>query len=470
MALTSTDLASAAEIKTSPTTAALEEKLELGDLDGLIDIFGPIESGDAEKFASVVSALGVDQMVTGADGADVIVRLHSPGGSFREAIEIARIVDTNKLQTFVERNSECLSACAVIFMAGTYQPGFREQEVRWRKVEWPVKLGFHRPFVREFELDIPQDVLAQVSAEDLEAIFNAEFLAAFDTANELIQEMLRVDPADWRPELLVRMLTATTKNADGQFVYLATVDDALTWGLDIINAVPPASESKKDGFVENFWLCYNAGRAIPAYTGIWPDIPEAEESLDNALQDLDRVLQGGRPGAHWDGKMVEDDELTYYTRVRGWAFGCTIRYERAGGNPEITFNHDDAKVTQTKLLQRYNPSIALNKAVAVKSNGSANGRTVHTDRRKAASGRCYVFRGEERLDDEQCQQSTRTDATVGLVEEYMWPSGGKTVVIRSEDQVTVNGVHSLPDMNGRGEFDFCYRNKETGNTFCFGRQ
>jgi len=352
------DGAFAANIRVVPATAALEEKLGYGEIDAVIDFSGPIEPGDADRLREVVAELKPESFVTGASGFEGVVRLNSRGGTFKEAIVITKILKAHKMQTFVAKDAECLSACAVIFMAGTYQAGFRQQEVKWRKVEWPVKLGFHRPSIQELAIDIRPELLKEMDSEAIEFTFNNEYRRAFDVANQLIQEMLGVDPAAWRPELLVRMLTATKQSAEGEFVYLETVDDALIWDIDVINAVPPAGNARKERYVENFWLCYNAGRAIPAYAGIWPDIATAEETLAGFLPEC-----CGKPGLLWDSKMIEDDNLTYYTRVRGWVFGCTIRYENIGDAPKITFVHDDAVVTQTELLQRYNPGLALNKVV-----------------------------------------------------------------------------------------------------------
>jgi hypothetical protein len=447
------DIAAAAEISVNAPPATLAEKI--GGFNRVIDLSGAIDPGDAQRLEGIVSDLQTSIQQSGVDGFGVVLRLKSPGGSFKEAIEIARIVKSNQIQTFLEAGSECLSACAVIFMAGTYQPGFRAQEERWRKVEWPARLGFHRPFIQELAVDVPPEMLEQFTAEEIQSVFNDEYLTAFDVANELIQEMLSVDPAAWSPELLVQMLTATSKSEEGQFIYLATVDDALIWGIDVINAEPPAGNSKRSRYIENFWLCYNAGRAIPAYAGIWPDIPTAEETLNEHLPQC-----CGRPGAFWDSKMVDDDDLTYWARVRGFNFGCTIRYEEFGGKPTVTFFHDDATVTQTELLQRHNPGLSLDGLIA-----RTEPRAAGTGERQ--SGLCYVYRREAILDEEPCTRSTRTDPALGLVESYTWPSGSRTVVVRGGSDVTLNGSAVRRERPRRDSMAFCYRSRETGNTFCF---
>jgi hypothetical protein len=459
----------AADVSQTAVPPGLSDKFDqFAEVDGLIDITGPIEPGDAEVLAALVAEMDPAKFTSGAEGAEVLVRLNSPGGSFKEAIEIARLIDKHQLQTFVEAGSDCLSACAVIFMAGTYQPGSRQQEVRLRMVEWPARLGFHRPFAHNLTLDITPDVLRQLTEQDLESIFNEEFSAAFDTANQLIQEMVGVNPSAWSPELLVRMLTATAPSGDEQFVFLETVDDALTWGIKIVNARPPAGQTAMDKYVENFWLCYNAGRAIPAYDGIWPDRPEVEEGLQ---WDLEKCC--GRNGAHWFAKMVEDDLLTFYTRIRGWYFGCTVTYEQPDAQPLVRFFHDQSTVTRTDFLQRYNPGTPLGRVTApVPAAASADEWKRKADiLAEPGRGRCFVFAGEKTLDEDPCERSITTDATHGLVETYRWPSGAKTVVTKSLEGVTLNGAPAVSNYevitgNRRG-FNLCLRSEATLNTFCY---
>ena len=454
--LTFAEAAAGAEIVASPSNEELREKLGLTRLFAVVDVHGPIEAGDAAALRELIEPMDLDQQISGMSGVEVVLRLHSPGGSFAEAIEIARFVKERKLQTFVARGGECLSACSVIFMAGTYEPGFRYQEVPWRKVEWPARLGFHRPFIGNLKMSIPPEVLQQLSPDEVAAAFGDEFIAAFDTANELIQRMVGVDPAAWRPELLVRMLTATEGSEEGRFVFLETVGDALTWGIDLVNAVPPGGETTVDRYVENFWLCYNSGRSIAAYTGIWPDRTTAEEGL---LYDLRSCC--GRQGVQWHSKMVSDDARTYYTRVRGWIYGCTIEYEELGGSPEVRFVHDDATVTRTEFMQRYNPGTRLDHAVADREE---TGSQVQAD---PVDGRCFVFRGNETVDEEPCRYQVTTHGEFSMAEAYVWPSGGRTIVTHGEDGVRINGAASSSNVGDRQGMQFCILNEDSGNTFCF---
>ena len=459
----------AAEITARPPEPALLELLpELPDMRAVIDITGEIRLGDAAKLTEMVGALDPASRISGASGVEILVRLESPGGAFVEAIEIARIINKNKLQTFVAAGSECLSACAVIFMAGTYQPGFRQQERSFRKVEWPARLGFHRPFLN-VELSMPPELLTEMPSEDVSALINSEFASAFDVANELIQQMIAVDPSNWSPELLVEMLTATETSAAGRFVYLETVGDALTWDIDIANSVPPAPKNRLDDYVENFWLCYNAGRQIPAGTGIWPNRQAAEETLYEALPNC-----CGRQGAFWDSKMIDVDDLTYYTRVRGWYFGCTINYESRGSTPRITYFHDDSVINIAPFLMRYNPGTPLGHTIGAPAGDDADNDLRSQILSGGREGQCTVYKGAEMLEAKPCRQFPVTSADNGMVEIFVWPSGTQTVVTGANAPLdrprTVNGNPGSDDDDGRDGHLLCLKNGGTGNTFCFSRE
>lgn len=452
----------------APEPELLDLLPSLTNLRTVIDISGPIEPGDATKFAELVERLDPASMDVGPRGVEMVVRLDSPGGVFSEGIEIARIIDREKLQTLVAAGSECLSACAVIFMAGTYQPGFRQQEVAFRKVEWPVELGFHRPFM-SVAPSLPPELLRELSPDEVTEFLSGEFANAFDVANELILRMVAVDPPDWSPELLVEMLTATEASDDGRFVYLETVGDALSWQIDVLNAVRPDPRNRYDMYIENFWMCYNSGRQDPAYTGIWQDRLATEETLSNFSRDC-----CGRQGATWDSKMIEDDNLTFYTRVRGLYFGCTISYESEESAPLITYFHDDTVKKGAPFLARYNPGTPLDHAVSLPPETTESDPLRSQILAGGRDGECTIFSGLEVLETLPCRQFPVTDSEWGIVDKIQFPSGRVTVVTRRnaafEEALTVNGRPATNDREGRdGPWFFCLKNSDTGKTLCFNR-
>ena len=81
---------------------------------GRIQLTGTIEQGDYQKLAD---ALGDRE---GGKGFPIVLSLDSKGGSFEEALRIANLLLARYVTTTIQDNHECLSACAIIFMAGTY--------------------------------------------------------------------------------------------------------------------------------------------------------------------------------------------------------------------------------------------------------------------------------------------------------------------------------------------------------------
>jgi hypothetical protein len=73
-----------------------------------IVVTGEIERGDGAKFRSEASKYD-----------DVLILLESPGGSLADAIDIGETIRLKGYSTAVINGSECNSACALIWLAGT---------------------------------------------------------------------------------------------------------------------------------------------------------------------------------------------------------------------------------------------------------------------------------------------------------------------------------------------------------------
>lgn len=97
-----------------------------------ISLTGGIVPGDAQALWD-----------TDPKNADVLC-LNSLGGSFSEAIKIADRLDGGVLATRLEAGSECMSACALIFVAASW---FENIHVPRRSMHQEARLGFHAPFV-----------------------------------------------------------------------------------------------------------------------------------------------------------------------------------------------------------------------------------------------------------------------------------------------------------------------------------
>jgi Clp protease len=105
-----------------------------------ISLEGRIDQGDLEKLKSTIGAADDPWIKIGT----MRLCLNSPGGSFDEALKIFEFMIDGNISTALLPNSICISACAVIFMAG--RPG-----TRWglsRFMHPSSTLAFHAPYLQ----------------------------------------------------------------------------------------------------------------------------------------------------------------------------------------------------------------------------------------------------------------------------------------------------------------------------------
>ena len=120
------------------------------------------------------------------------VRLDSLGGSLSAAMRLGHLIRDQKLSAIVDTPAQCVSACVFVLAAAL------ERKIKGR-------VGIHRPY------------FGDAASETNEIIHNytellkvaREYLASMGAANDLLDEMLRIEPTD------VRFLTRSELNAFG---------------------------------------------------------------------------------------------------------------------------------------------------------------------------------------------------------------------------------------------------------------
>ena len=110
-------------------------------------IEGPIVAGDYDRFLSVAASEGFDgsdhKNETANYQADAVC-LNSYGGSVSEGRLIARRIHEFGLPTRIEKDADCYSICAIMFMAG-HMIG-SEMDYPSRSLSVHASLGFHAPY------------------------------------------------------------------------------------------------------------------------------------------------------------------------------------------------------------------------------------------------------------------------------------------------------------------------------------
>ena len=95
-----------------PASSATIKSVPGKDRRVVIQIFGPIEAGDADAFISAVKQAGA------AGKAVESVQLHSTGGRLVEGARLAAAIKLGKMSTTVAQGAVCASACFLAFAAG----------------------------------------------------------------------------------------------------------------------------------------------------------------------------------------------------------------------------------------------------------------------------------------------------------------------------------------------------------------
>lgn len=103
-----------------------------------IRISGEIAPGDADRLTEVLATI---------DPFDrTVVTFDSPGGDYREGLQLADTLQARNVSTYVGAGDTCLSACALAFLGGREEVMRRILFAPRRFVHVDGTLGFHAPF------------------------------------------------------------------------------------------------------------------------------------------------------------------------------------------------------------------------------------------------------------------------------------------------------------------------------------
>ncbi|KAF0134761.1 MAG: hypothetical protein FD152_1424 [Xanthobacteraceae bacterium] len=211
-----------------------------------ITISGTIVVGDAVKLIAATDRIG---WTTGgklnppdSPEGDLtrVVCLSGPGGSYAEGRRIANFLFDNGFGTRVVAQSECLSACAFIFMAGRNK-GDEADGVN-RTMHFTSVVGFHAPYY------VPPEgsVASANEIRDLNRLWNLVFA-----------DMLRF--YSWRsfssysPSLSMQLLSRIMSAGPSEFVTIATTEDAMRFNV-LVEGFNERADASSQAIVQ---LCRN---------------------------------------------------------------------------------------------------------------------------------------------------------------------------------------------------------------------
>lgn len=238
---TTAQIATAATFSLSPPNS---ETTELQSVDPSLacnlSLTGEIQAGDADQIIARLTKALATWSDEGQYGHSVLC-LNSAGGSLSEAMKIVDFMRDNYIATRLESAARCESACAMIFMAGSF---FIHEggAYKWRVMHPTARLGFHAP-----SLLVPD---RQYTAGTVSKSYRLALETIALTLSNLVQNRGLEDGQQVKPSLLAEML----RTPSDDMMYIDTVDKAGRWGITV---GPIATEGKTMGEMEFRRACAN---------------------------------------------------------------------------------------------------------------------------------------------------------------------------------------------------------------------
>lgn len=279
----------------------------------VIELDGELRRGDALKLRSQLRKFPESETID--SGVYPILRLNSPGGDYTEGMKLVRLIRDWGITTYVGPGDRCLSACALVFMAGT-QHVIESPSVTARFLHVGGELGFHAPYdpggTREFTAGV---------------IAIADLFAA-------------LGPMD--ADLYYNMLVTP----DEEFVYADTIYRAGRWGIGLVGAKNPEID------LAYYWnVCSNRYNWSEPPTD--EKYPSAREGWANDLSLEDLLI------------LTSDPEYTGSTRAvplpasapgMGHAFSMMFDEMNGVGCDALTLSSDGyPTITQATDLEELGP-------------------------------------------------------------------------------------------------------------------
>lgn len=428
----------------------------------IADLRGRIESGDRDRLRAVIEQAARlpqyrDLIYVNADFPDgtpnigiyqpLNLCLDSPGGSLAEAMDLTEFVH-GLLGTVVRAGARCESACALVFMAGSFttETDFGLSVNRFLHVDG--KLGFHAP-----SLTVP------------EGRYDAASVAKAYQISVAVTELIFRNLVAYRfaPSLAARMHATPAEDMH----YITTVQEAARWRISIlgVDSPLPTNEAMIRNGCSNLYLSVlDQQSSDPDY---WPPIGAPLEDIRRNEFGAFEYTAFGMEAAGTCGVLVEGPDSEGFTSDF-WGQASLIRSSLWGhgdiesATPPVFFGYFQNYMAWPGEL----PLSALPRS--------------GTTQELTSAGRCHVFDSAEparMIDNEPCTRVRRAAPGGRMVDSYLWPSGARTTIEDAGQVLTLNGAAALswywlgdvPPGNAPNNAPQpeCIRNETSRNTFCF---
>lgn len=237
-----------------------------------LELVGQIVPGDFARVQAAVEPM-LEQGWANPDSGEAKNRpfcLHSEGGSLGEAVRIAEYFFEHGVGTVLPENGVCLSACAWIFMMGSFR-GWEDALLN-RKMHFTARLGFHAP-----SLDLGSEKIIPKSTVD-------QAMAIMTEATAVLLKLSNENTGGTRPYIDMDLIQRAFSNQGSEkFFYINRVDHAGRWRIDVFGFDYP-DRLDVQGATH---ACNNLGR--------WPRKLTLDSSLDDDSSDwINSLMESNR--------------------------------------------------------------------------------------------------------------------------------------------------------------------------------
>ncbi|MCB1383892.1 MAG: hypothetical protein KDJ73_13385 [Notoacmeibacter sp.] len=385
---------------------------------------GTLENGDIAAFEAIAT-----------DNANyAVLCLDSPGGSFGEAVRIARLLSEKNIGTRIEGGAACESACALIFMAGRHVSEQAERAVRWRVLHPRGKLGFHAPALVVPEGNYDKDTV------------NRAYDVALGTVGSAITELILTGEPDGGYNIRMSLLGVMLGTPADSMHHITTTGEAGRWDIAVgpLDMPFPKDAKALSRGCMNAWA-WRFDRAADEQNWGFPADPVSGEP------DTFTVMINEISGDSCKIAFV------------GPQYPAIVSLTGRSGNGD----------TYLEAWQFTEPGTPLASLPAKTMEGTKKASVAAPASPEApadATGECTVGDSEPYKDREPCTRSqSARDGNGGkeLVITYRWPSGSETKIVRGSHGDTINGAPTALEPHPVAPGGECARNPSTGNRFCY---
>lgn len=271
-------------------------------------------AGCTHQFQGIVDAGDLDLFSALPSDPQVVICLDSPGGSFMEGIAIGEYLREAGIGTLLEAGATCESACALVFMSGTYvadeirfkDPQDPDYVEDWQLGPWPwrsmhptARLGLHAP-----RLNVPE-------GQYDEATVTLAYDAALRSLSEFSTRLMQTGPSDpilFNPDLF-SILIATPHD---QMFYIDTVDLAGRFDIRVGPVIPPTTLSEDSliqACITYFRWAEDLGNETDADSLPGPEVSGTSVTLMNGL---DCNFEKGGQDSVWRMWLHDVPDIAFY--------------------------------------------------------------------------------------------------------------------------------------------------------------